>query len=89
MTGTQDPLGADGMQFCIGCLDQPWRTFWQSAVIIIEDDNQMIFAANPIAQEMMVKSADMLRDLMQTAHGSTPNRYRLKIRTVNGDVICI
>jgi hypothetical protein len=57
--------------------------------MIHEGSEEIIFAAQAGTESMLVKSAPLLRQSLKSDYASTPDRYRIKIRTVNGDTICI
>ncbi len=90
MTGTHDPLMTDGgLEFVIGSLDEPWRTFWKQVALVDELDDKIIFAAPAEIAPYLVASAPKLRAAMKSVHCSTPDRYRIEIQTMDGDTVCI
>ena len=90
MTGTHDPLMTDGgLEFVIGSLDEPWRTFWKQVALVNELDDKIIFAAPAEIAPYLVASAPKLRAAMKSVHCSTPDRYRIEIQTMDGDTVCI
>ena len=90
MTGIHDPLMVDGgLEFVIGLLDEPWRTFWKQAALVDELDTEIIFAAPAEIALYLIQSAAKLRAAMKGVHCTTPNRYRITIQTMDGDTVCI